>query len=79
MLNITLIDKTPLSNQLPGLIMVTDEENVWLLLQLWHNCGYITHGNNTALNTTMRPDTLLSEKSFEGRLILGYRLIQLIH
>ena len=55
--------------------MVTDEENAWLLLQLYHNCGYITHGNSTALNTTMRPDTLLSEKSFEGRITDNTRLL----
>ena len=49
MLNITLIDKTPLTNQLAGLIMVTDEENVWLLLQLWHNVDTL-HTVTTALN-----------------------------
>ena len=51
MLNITLIDKTPLSNQLPGLIMVTDEENVWLLLQLWHNVDTL-HTVTTQLSTS---------------------------
>ena len=51
MLNITLIDKTPLSNQLAGLIMVTDEENVWLLLQLWHNVDTL-HTVTTQLSTS---------------------------
>ena len=42
-------------------------------------CGTDGALHSTTLNTTMRLDTLLSEKSFEGRIILGYRLIQLIH